>query len=123
MMTDKQLQKLLEIEEEVLTESNLKYFLSIERSREFSKGFLSQITEANLIEIFKRYELQKPKLKLYKVDFPPMYPVPSTLIVLAYDKQGAEQIASQTIKHTKPSGIEEIIMDQPKVVVYESGDY
>ena len=122
-MTEEQLQKLLEIKEEVLTESNLKYFPSRERAKEFSNGFLSQISKENLIDIVERFQTKKPALKLYQIDFTPMYPVPSVLVVLAYDEDGAISIASETVKHTGIIGINEIAMDRPKVVVYESGDY
>jgi hypothetical protein len=121
-MTDKQLNRLLEIKEEVLTQSNLRYFSNIETSRKFSNGFFGSITKNNLIEIVKRFESEKPQQKLYRVDFDPMYPVPSVLIVLAQDEAEALRIASDKILHTTVKSVEEITMDQPKIVMYESGD-
>ena len=63
------------------------------------------------------------KLKLYSVDFNPMYPVPSGLIILAHSKVEALEIAAEAIKHDKPLGIKEIEIDKSKIVFYESGDY
>ena len=62
-------------------------------------------------------------MKLYKIDFDPMYPVPSGLIVLAKSKKGALKIAKETLKHTEPIEATLIKMDKPKVVFYESGNY
>ena len=63
------------------------------------------------------------KLKLWNVDFEPMYPVGGCLILLAYDEDEAKRIASMTIQHTSVFTVEEIPMDKPTVVIYNSGDY
>jgi hypothetical protein len=63
------------------------------------------------------------KLKLWDVDFEPMYPVGGCLIILAYDEAEAKRIASMTIKHTTVFTVKEIAMDKPSVVVYQSGYY
>lgn len=62
-------------------------------------------------------------MKLYEIDFDPMYPVPSGLIVLAKSKKGALKIAKEKLTHTKPREATLIKMDKPKVVFFESGDY
>ncbi|MFW5793593.1 MAG: hypothetical protein ACOCWC_04865 [Bacteroidota bacterium] len=62
-------------------------------------------------------------MKLWNVDFEPLYPVGSCLIILAHDKNQAREIASNTIKHTTVFEIEEVPMDKPLVVVYQSGEY
>lgn len=62
-------------------------------------------------------------MKLFTVDFKPMWPVGCCLILLANDEDEAKQIASKTIKHTKEFTIKEIDMSESKVVEYMSGDY
>ena len=62
-------------------------------------------------------------MKIYEIDFSPMYPVPSGLIVAAKSKKGALKIAQEVIKHTKPIGIKEVNINEPCVVFYESGNY
>jgi len=62
-------------------------------------------------------------MKLFKIDFEPMYPVGCCLVVLAKSVKEAAEIASDTILHTSRFSVEEIPMDKPRVVVYRSGDY
>lgn len=62
-------------------------------------------------------------MKLYKIDFDPMWSVPSGLIILAKSKKQALKIAKETLTHTEPKEITLIKMDVPKVVFFESGDY
>lgn len=71
----------------------------------------------------KEQKTPKKKLKLYEVDFKPMYPVGGWLIILAYDICEAQNIAKETITHTDKITVQEVIMDKPKVVLYDSGDY
>jgi hypothetical protein len=61
-------------------------------------------------------------LKLYEVDFDPMWPVPSGLIILAPNMERAREIANETILHTKPRHIKELPMVEG-VVLYLSGEY
>lgn len=62
-------------------------------------------------------------LKIYEIDFVPMWPVPCGLIVLAETKAKAMKIAKETIKHTSPKGAKLIKSDTAKVIFYESGEY
>ena len=64
-------------------------------------------------------------MKLFEVDFEPMWPVPSGLIILANNKLEAWEIANKTLAHVTvvPDNVKEIIMDKPKVIFFESGDY
>jgi len=62
-------------------------------------------------------------MKLYEIDFSPMWPVPSGLIVLAKSKKQALKIAKETLTHTEPREATLIKMDKPKVVFFESGNY
>ena len=62
-------------------------------------------------------------LKIYEIEFNPMWPVPSGLIVLARTNAEAMKIAKETITHTEPVKATLIKADKPKVVFYESGDY
>ncbi len=63
------------------------------------------------------------KIKLWNVNFEPMYPTGGCLIILAYDEAEAKRIASMTLSHTSVFSVEEINMEAPKVVIYQSGDY
>lgn len=62
------------------------------------------------------------RLKLYTVDFEPVYPVGCCLVLLAHDLEEAESIARQTIKHTSVFEAKEVKM-RAGVVEYMSGDY
>ncbi|MEX0313436.1 MAG: hypothetical protein AB3N18_04605 [Allomuricauda sp.] len=62
-------------------------------------------------------------MKLYSIDFEPMWPVGHVLIILATDKEEAESIATKTVRHTTITEVKEVKMDEPKVVAYLSGDY
>jgi hypothetical protein len=62
-------------------------------------------------------------MKLYKIDFDPMYPVPSGLIILAKNKKNALRIAETVLTHTKPKKATLIEQNYEKVVFFESGDY
>ena len=62
-------------------------------------------------------------LKIYEIEFEPMWPVPSGLIVLARTNAEAMKIAKETIIHAEPEKATLIKADKPKVVFYESGDY
>ena len=63
-------------------------------------------------------------MKIYTIDFSPMWPVPSGLVILAENEEQALEIAKETVKHTEVRGILEVHeIDEPKVIFYESGDY
>jgi hypothetical protein len=62
-------------------------------------------------------------MKIYEVDFNPMWPVPYGLIIAANNKEEAKKIAEETVKHTEVEEITEIKIDKPKVIFYESGNY
>lgn len=62
-------------------------------------------------------------LRLYEIDFEPMWPVNSGLIILARTNKEAMKIAKETIAHTEPIKATIIKLDKPGVVFYESGNY
>ena len=62
------------------------------------------------------------KLKLYDVDFTPMYPVGGHLYIFAESLEEASKIANDTVKHTKVESVREIKIEKG-VMSYESGDY
>lgn len=62
-------------------------------------------------------------MKIYKVDFEGIYPVGNCLILAARNMQQAEEMARETITHTSIMKVEEVKIDQPKVIEYLSGDY
>lgn len=62
-------------------------------------------------------------LKIFTVDFPPVWPVGCGLVIAAKDKEEAEQIAKTTIKHTGEFTVKECDLSSSCVLFYESGDY
>lgn len=63
-------------------------------------------------------------MKLYTIDFDPMWPVPCGLVILAESEEQALELAREKVRHTEVRGILKVQeLDQPKVVFYESGDY
>lgn len=62
-------------------------------------------------------------MKIFTVDFKPVWPVGCALIIAAEDITQAEEIAKQTIAHTSEFSITEIDISEPKVVLYNSGEY
>lgn len=63
-------------------------------------------------------------MKLYTIDFIPMWPVPCGLVILANNEQEALELARETVSHTEVRGVLKVQeLDKPKVVFYESGDY
>lgn len=67
--------------------------------------------------------MQQSDLKLFIVDFEGMYPVGSTLVLLAKDLEEASEIARETITHTDKFEIKEVDQLESGVVVYLNGDY
>jgi len=65
----------------------------------------------------------KTTLKIYKVDFEGMWPVGNCLVIAAFNLQQAETIAHATIKHTSIFTVSEIVLNEPQVIIYLSGDY
>ena len=62
-------------------------------------------------------------MKIYTVEFDPMWPVPSGLIIAANNLIEAHLIAAKTIRHTDKFTVKEVDTSNPCVVFYESGDY
>ena len=62
-------------------------------------------------------------MKIFEVDFKPMWPVPYGLIIAAKSEQEAILIAMETIKHSTVDCIKEVDISEPTVIFYESGDY
>lgn len=65
----------------------------------------------------------KKGLKIYNVDFEPIFPTGYKLIIVANNIEEANVIASNTITHTTEFEVTEIKITEPQVIVYESGDY
>ena len=65
----------------------------------------------------------KRKLRIFNVEFEAMYPIGNCLVIAAKNKKQAEEIASETIIHTKEFTVEQVKLDKPKVIKYLSGDY
>lgn len=63
-------------------------------------------------------------MRLYTIDFSPMWSVPCGLVILANNEEEALELARETVKHTEVGGILTVQeLDKPKVIFYESGEY
>lgn len=62
-------------------------------------------------------------MNIYSVDFDPMYPVPSCLIIAAHNEEEALTMAKKTVVHTNVKSIQQIDISSPCVVLYQDGDY
>lgn len=62
-------------------------------------------------------------MKIYSIDFAPMWPVPSCLIIAAENETNALKLAEETITHTEVRWIKEIDTSKACVIKYESWDY
>jgi hypothetical protein len=62
-------------------------------------------------------------IKIYRVEFEGMWPAGNCLVIAAYNLKQAEEIATKTIKHTDEFVVNELILNEPQVIEYLSGDY
>lgn len=62
-------------------------------------------------------------MKIYTVDFKPIYSVGGCLVIAATNYEEAYKIASKTILHTTEFSVNELILNEPEVIIYLSGDY
>jgi len=62
-------------------------------------------------------------MKIFKVDFEGIWPVPHGLIIAANDIEEATSIASNELIHTNEFTINEVDISKPTVIFYEDGDY
>ncbi len=62
-------------------------------------------------------------MKIFKVDFEGMYPVPHGLIIAAESIEEAGIMAEGTTMSLEIHSIEEIDISKPTIVFFESGDY
>ncbi len=62
-------------------------------------------------------------MRVFEVEFDPMWPVPSGLLIAAETLEEAMAIAHKTVKHTEVKEVNEVNLTKPGVIFYESGDY
>ena len=62
-------------------------------------------------------------MKLFTVDFDPIWPTNCCLVILANNIDEAIEIADNTIKHITKFTVTEVQNDNPGVVVYLDGNY
>ena len=62
-------------------------------------------------------------MKIFTVDFEPIYPVGCCLVILAKDIDEAIEIADNTIQHSTPFKVTEFDSTKPGVVIYLDGNY
>ena len=65
----------------------------------------------------------KTEMKIFKVEFNPLYPIGCCLIIAAINIEQAKLIAEETIKHTNIFQVQEVDISAPCVIAYDSGDY
>jgi len=63
------------------------------------------------------------KLKIYRCEFAGFYPVGNCLVLAAYNHEQAEKMARKTILHTTEIVVKELILKEPQIIEYLSGDY
>ena len=62
-------------------------------------------------------------MKIFKVEFNPVYPVGCCLVIAANNIAECEEIVRKTIKHTNTWKITEVNISSPCVIEYNDGDY
>jgi len=72
--------------------------------------------------LLKMAQQIKP-MKIWSVDFNPVYPVGGCLIINARTKEDAHEICKETIKHTNAWRITEVGIAEEGVIVYRDGEY
>ena len=74
-------------------------------------------------DIFTVVSFLNYEYEIFIADFKQIYPVPCGLVIAAYTKGEALEIAKRTVTHTEIKGIAEIEITEPKVIFYEDGNY
>lgn len=62
------------------------------------------------------------EMKIYRVEFEGIYPIGNCLVLAAYNQQQAEEITRKTLP-TDKFVVNELVMSEPQVIEYMSGDY
>ena len=62
-------------------------------------------------------------MKIFKVEFKPLWPVPCGLVIAANDLDEAISIAHNTVKHTDDLTVDEVDIEKSCVIFFESGNY
>ena len=62
-------------------------------------------------------------MKIFSVEFDGMWPAGNCCIIAAHSLSDAQRITRNTIIHTDKIVVYEININNPKVIVYLSGDY
>ena len=62
-------------------------------------------------------------MKIFKVTFDGIYPIGSTLILAAENKEMAEEMARETIAHTDTFVVTEVDVSKPVIIEYLDGNY
>ena len=92
--------------------------------KETWKGVFTPETEEGIRKVLKMgEEMKKGIMRIYSVEFEPMWPVPNGLIIAAHGIDECDKIARETITYTTEFTIKEIDITEPCVIFYESGDY
>ena len=93
-------------------------------SREFSDEILVKMNLKGANVTFAANHGVDTTLRIYSVDFDPMYPVGGHLILAAKDEDEGMKIAQDTITHGgEIKGLTEIVVMQSGVISYDNGDY
>jgi hypothetical protein len=93
-------------------------------NKESWEGIFSPETEEGIQRVLKMgMAMKQGIMRIYKVKFDPVWPVPCGLIIAARGIDECDKIARETITHTKEFTIEEVDITEPCVIFYESGEY
>lgn len=92
------------------------------------KGHFSPELEKDIDRVLKMGEELKKRhengiMRIYKVEFEPIWPVPYGLIIAAHGIDECDKIIKKTAPHLKEWTIKEVDITEPCVIFYESGDY
>jgi hypothetical protein len=63
------------------------------------------------------------KLKIYRCEFKGIWSVGNCLVLAAYNQEQAEEMARETITHTTEIVVNELVLKDPQIIEYLSGDY
>lgn len=62
-------------------------------------------------------------LKIYRVEFEGLWPVGNCLVLAAFNQEQAEEMTRKTLTFTDNFVVNELILNEPQIIKYLSGDY
>lgn len=107
------------VEELGHTANNSMSFLCIEEIPDDVEWYITEEHGYESVEIIPR------PLKIYRVEFIPLYPVGGCLVLAAYTQEQAEELAGQTLIRDNITEfvVNEVTPTEPTIIEYLSGNY